>query len=645
MTDKMTTPLRFHTLAALALVFFAVFMSALVSRTVFERLPHLEDEAAYLFQAKVFAHGDIVMESPTPRRAFWMPFVLDHVGPDGDSVRFGKYTPGYPLLLALGILLGQTWVINAFCAGLTVALVFRLGSEIFNEDVGLIAAALLAFSPMALLLNATIMNHTSALMFVMLFIYAYWRMERKRKTSRNTLLWGLVAGFALGMVAISRPLSAMALALPFVMWSVSKLIRVFIKPPSRSAEYNQENTEQIEKIGFRARFSAFFNTLRPLVALGLVTLVISASIPLFNYAATGDPAANLYTLVWSYDRIGFGEGYGRHGHTIQKGIQFARFDLTLTGADLFGWQITPFNIGRGELPQLAPFTSELADHVRTQSDYFPVWGISWLLLPFGLWAGFGKRVLPVICWWCITVMVIIRTITLDVSLIQDSRFSWMWIIGALLWVNIPVLFFNHERSRWLWLLLAVPLTIVVGQMTYWIGSQLYSTRYFFEGLGAFCLLSALPLAWLARNGNKLWRQGETALRPYNVARLSVYAALMIALVYGLYSYSTPRIGALRGFNSINSRILVEVNERREGDRPVLVLVTGPDAGDNRLTWRALAALNSVTSPYFDSEIVVAWNFGGDDIRQQILEQFPDRQLIEMTGTGNVPVFVTEDTGG
>jgi hypothetical protein len=640
MTDKMTTPLRFHKIAALCLVFFAVFMSAFVSRSVFERLPHLEDEVAYLFQAKVFAHGDIVLESPTPRRAFWMPFVLDHVGPDGDSVRFGKYTPGYPMLLALGVLLGQTWVINAFCAGLTVALTFRLGSEMFNEDVGLIAAALLAFSPMALLLNATLMNHTSALTFVMLFIYAYWRIERKRKKSRNTFLWALTAGFALGMVAISRPLSAMAIALPFVLWSVSKLIRTLIQPPRR-----QDRQDNAEKIRSKTRLSAFFETLRPLVALGVVTLLISATIPLFNYAATGDPATNLYTLVWSYDRIGYGQGYGRNGHTIQKGIQFARFDLTLTGADLFGWQVAPFDIRQGQFPQFAPFTPELQEHVRTRSDYFPVWGISWLLLPFGLWAGFGKRILPVICWWCISFIVIIRTITLDVSLIQNPQFSWLWIIGALLWINLPVLFISHERTRWMWLLMAVPLTIVVGQMTYWIGSQLYSTRYFFEGLGVFCLLSALGLAWLARNGIKLFRRGEPAVRPYNVVRLSVYAALAIALLYSLYNYSTPRIGALNGFNQINGQILADVNERREGDRSVLVLITGADSGDGRLTWRALAALNSVTSPYFDSEIVVAWNFGGDDIRQQILEQFPDRQLIEMVGTGNVVTFVAEDTGG
>src|SRR5215207_44398 len=116
-----------HALVALLLVLAAFFMSALVSRTVFDRLPHLEDEVAYLYQARTYAGGNLVIDTPEPRRAFWMPFLLDQNGH-----RFGKYTPGWSMQLALGVLMGQEWVINAFLAALTVAVVYRLGREIFN---------------------------------------------------------------------------------------------------------------------------------------------------------------------------------------------------------------------------------------------------------------------------------------------------------------------------------------------------------------------------------------------------------------------------------------------------------------------------------------------------------------------------------
>src|SRR5688572_33255737 len=122
MNSKSQSKTNYYTLLAVALIFFAFFMSALVSRAVFERLPHLEDEIAYLFQAKVFAGGQLVIEQPQPRQAFWQPFVIDH---NESGNRFGKYTPGWSAVLALGVLMGQAWVINGFMAALTVVLVYR----------------------------------------------------------------------------------------------------------------------------------------------------------------------------------------------------------------------------------------------------------------------------------------------------------------------------------------------------------------------------------------------------------------------------------------------------------------------------------------------------------------------------------------
>ncbi len=191
MTHK-TASLNRYQIAVIGLAFFAFFMSALVSRTVFERLPHLEDEVAYLFQAKVFAHGDIVIPSPQPHRTYWQPFVIDY-----HETRFSKYTPGWSAILAIGVVLGETWIINAFFAALTIALVYRLGSDIFNPDVGLIAAGLTAFSPMALLLNASLMGHSAALFFTTLFLLAYLQIER-----RGQLKWGFVAGISLGFIVI-----------------------------------------------------------------------------------------------------------------------------------------------------------------------------------------------------------------------------------------------------------------------------------------------------------------------------------------------------------------------------------------------------------------------------------------------------------
>ncbi|MEL7433786.1 MAG: glycosyltransferase family 39 protein, partial [Chloroflexota bacterium] len=103
-------------------------------------------------------------------------------------------------------LLNQTWVINAFLAMLTVALVYRIGYEVFSPDVGVFAAFLTAFSPAALLLNGSLMSHTFGLFLATLFIYAYWRLQN----SPRPHLWGIIAGIALGSSAATRPLTTLA---------------------------------------------------------------------------------------------------------------------------------------------------------------------------------------------------------------------------------------------------------------------------------------------------------------------------------------------------------------------------------------------------------------------------------------------------
>jgi hypothetical protein len=557
-----------HHALALILVFFSIFMSALVSDRVFERLPHLEDEVAYLFQAKTYAGGHLTIDSPQPRRAYWQPFVVDYQ-PTGQ--RFSKYTPGWPALLTIGILLNQPWVINAFLAGLTVALVYRLGREIFSPDTGLIAAALTAFSPMMLLLNGTLMGHTAALFGATLFYYAYWRVERGRRALR----WGVVAGLALGLIVATRPLTAIGIAAPFVLWSGIRVLRALTVDTSLPSHDARLPFSIQWRGGWGVRLP-LRSVLPPLLVLAVVTIIISTSIPIYNYAATHDAKKNLYTLVWPYDQVGFGECCGRNGHTLEKGIRHVRFDLSLMAADLFGWQLQDVTGIASHLSTLintgqmgTSITPELEEHLRTSGDYWPLTGISWILLPFGLLIG--------------------------------------W------------------RKRWTWLLAGAALGLIAVHLAYWIGSQRYSTRYYSETLTALAIISAIPLAWLIERLKRRWL---------------IVGLLAVGLVYSLYVYSTPRINALYRFNFITPEPLEGVMARREGDKPVLVIVTGQD-----VRWRALGTLMTVTSPYLDSDIVMGWDNTQPGVREEILVRFPDRQVIEMQAEGNQAWFVDEAPQG
>ena len=594
MNQSSTTQFTGYQWAVVALAFFAFFMSAYLSRSVYERLPHLEDEVAYLFQARVFARGDIVIETPEPRRAYWQPFVVDR-----DGLRFSKYTPGWSGLLSLGVNLGQAWVINAFFAAMTVALVYRLGSNLFNPDVGLIASALTAFSPMALLLNASLMGHTPALFFTTLFILAYRQIE---KTHR--IRWGLMAGFALGFVVILRPLTAIGIGTAFIVWSVIRVLEAVI---NRGAE--------------QSRWKNLSQVLKPLIALSFVTLIMATAVPLYNNAATGEASRNLYTFVWTYDQLGFGECCGRNGHTLERAVRHTRFDLSLTAADVFGWQ-------------LGAITEEIRQHWLVESDYFPNIGLGFFLIPFGILAGFLttvyrpsrlKSVVLLVVW--LIGLAVFLSLALDAKndRIRDISFAWTWIIGAAAWLIAPLIVLGDKgvwQARWTWLLLCVALGLVLAQMTYWIGSQRYSTRYYVEGLTSFAILTALPIAYIARQWN----------------RAIIYAVLAIVLGYSFVSYSLPRVRVLTEFNFINQKLINDIQSLQEDDRALLVLVKGAPSGDNQVRWRSLGTLMAVTSPYLDSEIVGAWDYDSPEARAEILARFPDRQVIEMVANGNDIMF-------
>src|SRR5262245_3142821 len=199
---------------------FAVFaLASLVAWGVFEAMPHLEDEHANLFQAEVFADGRTSVGVPREPDSFFIPFVVN----TGAGKRFGKYPPGYPLLLALGAAIGQPWLINSLAAALGILGVYLLGRDLFDRDTGLLAGALGAVSPMFVLLSGTLLAHATSITALTLFAWAFVRTRRPSEPS--PVLFALGAGALLGWAAIIRPWTALAVALPFgllALWDVAR---------------------------------------------------------------------------------------------------------------------------------------------------------------------------------------------------------------------------------------------------------------------------------------------------------------------------------------------------------------------------------------------------------------------------------------
>lgn len=309
----MTRSDRFAVLISLL----AVLASYLVTERVFESMAHIEDEMAYVWQSRAISGGQIMVPTPPQPDNFLVPFVVDYNGQ-----RFGKYPLGWPVLLSLGERLGIRSLVNPLLAGLGVWLIYKLGKRTMGETVGLLAAGLTLTSPFFLINSGSLLSHPLGLVLSAAFALAWLDAFRPPKPN-NVWLSTLVAAGSLGVLALTRPLTAVAVGLPFGLHGIYLLLR-----------------------GDR-------NTRLRLVALGFIMLLFGSLHLIWQFTLTGDWLLNPYTLWWEYDKVGFGPGFGHRpdGHTLDQAWINTKHSLYAGRRDLFGW---------------GPF--------------------SWIFLPFGLWA-------------------------------------------------------------------------------------------------------------------------------------------------------------------------------------------------------------------------------------------------------------------
>jgi len=193
---------------------FVFLFCSLFSYFVFEHVPHVNDEIAYLFQAKLFQSGRLFAPSPCARESFDFPHIISN------GRWYSIYPPGFPFLLMLGLFLRVPWLINPLLAAASVILFYFLGRTLYNRSVGIVASVLGAVSPWYLLMSSTMMSHTSSLFFNALFLLFLFR-SLKRPSGLN----GLAAGAALGMAILVRPVNALLFCLPFLVYYASYLLK------------------------------------------------------------------------------------------------------------------------------------------------------------------------------------------------------------------------------------------------------------------------------------------------------------------------------------------------------------------------------------------------------------------------------------
>ncbi|KKP68266.1 MAG: hypothetical protein UR68_C0009G0003 [Candidatus Roizmanbacteria bacterium GW2011_GWA2_35_19] len=256
------------------IIIFSFYLVVFTSQKIFEKIPHSQDEVAYLFQAKIFRSGQIYLESyPKEIRRFF-----DHEFIVNNGHWYGKYSPGESIFLAIGYLFDIPWLINPIFSLLSITILFLIAKNFFSYHVAILTLILFSISPFFILISGSYLSHPSALFFTLLFFYSIFS-TYQNKYKNN--LFDKLSAISIGMVFLIRPFNSIALLIIF-------LINYFIKFLS---------------------IKEFSNRIKALhIFLKLIILVTSFILIhlIYNKILTGDYTKFPHLSYFKNDFIGFG---------------------------------------------------------------------------------------------------------------------------------------------------------------------------------------------------------------------------------------------------------------------------------------------------------------------------------------------------
>lgn len=265
-----------------------------------EGIPHVPDSAVYLVQAKLLAEGKVFGKP----KIFSQFFEFFDAFPQGmyflNQKWFGQYPFGHPLLLALGVLVNRPGIVPPLIGTFFLLIIYLITKEILGVPLlGVLAVILALFSPLFQMNAASFMSHNTAAFYLVLFIFCFLKILKK-----GNFWLSLLGGIAFGLLFNTRPLTAVALVFPLMVFYFLSFLGQKLKKISRFL---------------------------PMVLGGFFLLSLYFG---YNFVLTGSFLKPPYALnnTYSSENLGFSRG-----HTLAKGLQHALTNISLLPLVLFGW--------------------------------------------------------------------------------------------------------------------------------------------------------------------------------------------------------------------------------------------------------------------------------------------------------------------
>ena len=269
----------------------------LAQEWLFDGIPHVTDAISHLFQAKIFALGQMYSFAPDCPDAFWQTHILM----TNTGKWFTKYTPGHALLLAGSMRLGLLKLLLPLCAAATIVVLGRLLQTYAGRAEARIFMVLFALSPLAILLGGSYMSHFTAMACASGGV-ALWLHSRAARfwTGAGACLAG--SGFLLALSAMARPHEFLMLGLIGLLFQLtlgrSEWLRLFRDLPVLLLG-------AVPVLAFWMQFNLSIYENPFVLGYGYtIDHVIRPSCQgVFGFTDTFGPKEALSVLVWNFERF------------------------------------------------------------------------------------------------------------------------------------------------------------------------------------------------------------------------------------------------------------------------------------------------------------------------------------------------------
>lgn len=201
-------------------ILFSALVILFISNYVLLGFPNSSDEYVYLFQGETLSDFRF-HDSPHPLRQF---FNFNHLF-QSDQIWIGRFPPGWPLILALAILLHvPLFLVNLIIGIITLFVFYKFVKTRYNSKIAFWSLLILGSSSFFIFNSASFFSHTLALLCSLLFAICLLK-----ALDGNRPNFAFIAGVFIGLSFITRYYSAILFALPFGFYLFKYNIKVVSK--------------------------------------------------------------------------------------------------------------------------------------------------------------------------------------------------------------------------------------------------------------------------------------------------------------------------------------------------------------------------------------------------------------------------------